>query len=184
METIRWIRLDIPYQDDGNKMRAVVGHSADGGRLSTIVSDYSDNIPNILEVLKASFAAANLESNSSAVLVYPLDGRMNLAWVVKEAADKEKWEFDRHIPAAFYPGVEVLCGFELDETGSEEEPAKEPAQATEQSSARRISILGFACGHVLFAPSFATLRQAFWLVFSWSRLQPDQLRSRDAWHWQ
>jgi len=121
MEIVRWIRLDIPYQNDGSKMRAVVGHSADGGRLSTIVSDYSDNIPNILTVLKASFTEKGLETNESTVLIYPLDGRMGLAGVVLDAANAEKWDFNRHIPTDFYPGVEVLHSYEQDDTGSEQD---------------------------------------------------------------
>lgn len=130
MKKVRWIRLDIPYQSDGRKMRAVVGHSVDGERISTTVSDYSDNIPNILDALKNSFSGEGLHADDQTVLVYPLDGRMDLAWVVKEAADKEGWDFSRHIQTDFYPNIDVLCSFELDETGSDQDelPPREAQQ--------------------------------------------------------
>lgn len=129
MQKVRWIRLDIPYQSDGSKMRAVVGHSPDGGKLSTIVSDYYDNIPNIINALNDLFKQLNLATDNTTVLAYPLDGRMNLAWVVKEAADKEGWEFSRHVPRQFYPGIDVVCSFELEDTGSEQDSwAAGPAQ--------------------------------------------------------
>lgn len=121
MQKVRWIRLDIPYQSDGSKMRAVVGHSADGGKLSTIVSDYFDNIPNCIAALRTLFTQLDLEVNDATVLAYPLDGRMDLAWVVKEAADKEHWEFSRHIPLQYFPDIDVLCSFEIEDTGSEQD---------------------------------------------------------------
>ena len=130
MDKIRWIRLDIPYQKDGKKMRAVAGHSEDKGGLSTFVTDYSDSIPNILTLVKDYVKENNLECNDSTVLVYPLDGRLGLAHVVLEFAQKENWAFDRHIPPLFYPGVEVLCSFEQNDTGSAEDtlPSKEAQQ--------------------------------------------------------
>ena len=75
MTIVLWIRLDIPYQNDANEMRAVVGHCNDDETLNILVTDYTDNIPNIINTLKPHFEESSIETNEIA-----LSQRMLFPW--------------------------------------------------------------------------------------------------------
>ncbi|HCL56008.1 MAG TPA: hypothetical protein DHW82_03245 [Spirochaetia bacterium] len=97
--TALWIELSIPYDENARFMSGRLGYQdAENGNISVLTVRDCKNIPETIDKLLNTAKENAVETSSPITLIFPLDERHNLAWYVKEEADKRKWEFSRHIP--------------------------------------------------------------------------------------
>jgi len=97
--TALWIELSIPYEENARFMSGRLGYqNRKNGSISALTVHDCKNIPETIDKLLNSAEENNIETLLPITLIFPLDERHNLAWYVKEEADKRKWEFSRHIP--------------------------------------------------------------------------------------
>jgi len=104
-------------------MRAVLGYDLKNASqpITTYISEYCSDIPAALQLLKDVAGENDILISEKTVLVFPLDSRHNLAWVVKETADKGGYGFSRNIPDDAYPPLDVPISEEIFSTGSGED---------------------------------------------------------------
>ena len=115
-----WIRFDIPYQKDANLMRAVFGYSTPN-EIQFHLFEEIPHVPFAIEQIQKFSNENSIKLDEKLTLVYPIDNRHNLAWMVKDNADKNNWQFERYIPVGQYPNSECPFHFELMKTGSKQD---------------------------------------------------------------
>lgn len=158
------IRLDIPYSAGADKMRAafIVAQPFESKRTGPVA-----NIPEALVQIETLAGADRL--NSSTTLVYAHDDRHDLAWTVKEEADRRGWQFARHVPDILQipPGEETA--YESFETGSPEDvlPPREAQVLVMQLGEQGREYFGTGMD---LLPAMNVMRHALWLClrhFGW-----------------
>lgn len=63
-----------------------------------LAAEECKNIPEAIDKLLEMAKKHKIPLAQSFTLVFPLDDRHNLAWIVKEEADRRGWKFDREAP--------------------------------------------------------------------------------------
>ncbi|MEX2683917.1 MAG: hypothetical protein Q6373_020265 [Candidatus Sigynarchaeota archaeon] len=118
-----WLRLDVPYSKDANKMRAVLAYSEPGKEDNAKLLTAADckNIPEAVQSVLEQAKSSNIEIDSNLTLVYPLDDRHGLAGHARDEADKKQFKFSRHVPDAMKMPVDLETGYENFDTGSTED---------------------------------------------------------------
>lgn len=118
-----WIRLDIPYAKDANKMRAVLAYSEPEKEEYADLLKASDckNIPEAVKKIFEEAESSDIMIDSTITLVYPLDDRHLLAGYARDEADKRKINFSRHIPDCMKLPVAFETSYENFDTGSSED---------------------------------------------------------------
>ncbi len=122
--TALWIRFDLPYARDANLMKVVMGVKRVGGNqtaIETFVEENISDIPKAIDILLNKAVAQKINVRKPFTLVFPLDDRHQLAWIVREHADKHEWEFKRQIPEGEDPSLEYYIPFVSKATGSAED---------------------------------------------------------------
>lgn len=152
-----WLLLRIPRVKTATKMSGVLGVG------SYVVSLEGDKLPAVCDALLAKAQEAGQEVGR-VILVYPLDGRHNIAEAALVEAHRRTWGFARHVPR----GTESYL---LDLDGDDAEPALKqselPARIEEITKEIQSALEASELGEVL-----AGLRQMMTLT----------LRHLGAWH--
>jgi len=118
-----WLRLDVPYSKDANKMRAVLAYCEPGkeDRAGLLKAEGCKNIPEAVKSVLEQAKSSNIEIDSDLTLVYPLDDRHGLAGHARDEADRRQFKFSRHVPGAMKLPVAFETGYENFDTGSPED---------------------------------------------------------------
>lgn len=158
------IRLDIPYSAGADKMRAafISTEPFESKRTGPVA-----NIPEALAQLEGLVGADRLKTDIT--LVYAHDDRHDLAWTVKEEADRRGWQFARHVPDLLKIPPSEETAYESFETGSPEDslPPREAQVLVMQLGDQGREYFGTGMD---FLPAMNVMRHALWLClrhFGW-----------------
>nr|MDO8118366.1 hypothetical protein [Candidatus Sigynarchaeota archaeon] len=68
-----WLRLDVPYSKDANKMRAVLAYCEPGkeDRAGLLKAEGCKNIPEAVKSVLEQAKSSNIEIDSDLTLVFP-----------------------------------------------------------------------------------------------------------------
>jgi hypothetical protein len=168
MKKALWLYFDIPYASDATSMRALLGYQ-DQTKISVLKIDQCKDIPEAVSKAQAEAAQKGISIDKSITLVIPLDERMGLAWPVREVADKNSWQFSRHIPSGQFPPAEDLILYSSYNNGSREMNMEKEVAQKEIMDLNEKAQGDFAYGDML--PVMTALRQAMSLSvhhFGWA----------------
>lgn len=99
-----WLLLRIPRMKSATTMSGVLGIGDD-----YVTTAVGADIPAVCDALLASAREAG-HTASAVTLVYPLDGRHQLAHLALEEAQRRGWRFERHLPRGAEPHLLDLEG--------------------------------------------------------------------------
>jgi hypothetical protein len=164
-----WLYFDIPYASDATAMRALFGYQDQAKNTSVLKITECKDIPDAVSKMQSEAAQRNITIDNSLTLVIPLDERMGLAWPVREVADKNSWQYSRHIPSGQFPPAEELILYSSYNNGSREMNMEKEAARKEVMDLNEKAQGDFAYGDML--PVMTALRQAMSLSvhhFGWA----------------
>lgn len=158
------IRVDVPYARNAGHMRAELI------AFEPLSLTRSSGVPDLQAALRELETAAPLALPGVVpVLVCPHDDRHDVAWVVKEEADKRGWGFSRHVPGLLEIPPDRETAYESFDTGSAEDSLA-PREA--QVMIMQLGEQGreyFGTGMDLL-PAMGVMRHSLWLAlryFGW-----------------
>jgi hypothetical protein len=157
------IRVDVPYAPGAARMRVEVI------ALEPLKLIRSSTAADLQTALHEVETAAPLPSSGLPVLVCPHDDRHDVAWVVKEEADKRGWGFSRHVEGLLQIPPDRETAYESFDTGSPEDTlAPRDAQVLIMQLGDQAREL-FGTGMDLL-PAMSVMRHSLWLAlryFGW-----------------
>jgi hypothetical protein len=168
-----WMRLDIPYNQNATLMKGVLGFSMLRGgiiSLETLAEEGCKGIPETIGILLAKASAEGITIGNPFTIVFPLDPRHDLAWIVKEEADKRGWNYARQVPSENAPPIDAFIPFVSRATGSKDDAL--PAEAARRSilHLNNEALLQYQSGMDLL-DAIGNLRHALqlaWQHFGWA----------------
>lgn len=157
------IRIDIPYARDAVFLRAEL---ISFDPLHMIRSGKAADVPAAIQEIEK---LAGEKISSAPVLVCPHDDRHDVAWVIKEEADKRGWGFSRHVTGLLQIPADRECAYEAFETGSAEDslPQRDAQVLIMQLGEQGREYFGSGMD---FLPAMSVMRHSLWLAlrhFGW-----------------